>query len=158
MAKNLQLKKRAQKWIKRLLNDPIVKTLLKNSNLTKTQLETFLIDVLVENFSEKPLNYDEKARLRLTRPPVTRGAFNRTLKQAKRNIIQSVYTIILLGYIGVFEGSFLTPYIEVANKLRTYVTAYRDALEGRKDSDECIKMMNMLRGEIESTLKELSEP
>jgi len=154
--KHLRLKKQAQKWIGSLLNDPIVKTLLKNSNLTKTQLETFLIEVLAGNLSEKPLNYDEKARLRLTRPSVTRGAFNRTLKQAKKNVIQAIYTIILLGYLGIFESSSLTPYLEVANKLKTYVTAYKEVLEGQKESDEYIRIMNLLREEIEAALEELS--
>jgi len=73
----------------RSLNDPIVKILTKNSRLTKTQLETFLIDALAENLAEKSLRYEEKAKLRLLRTGVSRGAFNRTLKQARRNIIQS---------------------------------------------------------------------
>ena len=63
--KILRLKEKAQKWLTRSLNDPITKTLAKNSNLTRTQLETLLIDILAENISENSLKYDEKARLRL---------------------------------------------------------------------------------------------
>jgi len=150
------LKKQTRKWIEPLLNDSILKILLKNSNLTKTQLETFLIEVLAENLSEKPLKYDEKAQLRLTRPSVTRGSFNRTLKQAKRNIIKAIYTIILLGYLRIFESPSLAPYIEVANKLETYVKAYKEALEEEKEP-EYARILNLLREEIESTLENLSE-
>ena len=68
-------------WLNGALNDPIVNILAKNSQLTKTQLETLLIDILAENISGKTLNYDEKAKLRLTRAKISRGSFNRTLKR-----------------------------------------------------------------------------
>ena len=45
----LKLKDGVQAWLNGALNDPIVEILAKNSQLTKTQLETFLIDVLAEN-------------------------------------------------------------------------------------------------------------
>ncbi len=82
----LKLKDTVQIWLNGALNDPIVKILAKNSQLTKTQLETLLIDILAENISGKHLNYDEKARLRLTKAKLSRGAFNRTLKQSKENV------------------------------------------------------------------------
>jgi hypothetical protein len=41
----LKLKESIQAWLNGALNDPIVKVLAKNSQLTKTQLETLLIDV-----------------------------------------------------------------------------------------------------------------
>ncbi|MEM2102900.1 MAG: hypothetical protein QXM22_05245, partial [Candidatus Bathyarchaeia archaeon] len=75
----MALKENAQKWLQNALNDAITKILLKNSNLTKIQLETLLIDVLAENYVDKPLNYDEKGRLRLNKASVSRGSFNRTL-------------------------------------------------------------------------------
>ncbi|MEM3788357.1 MAG: hypothetical protein QXN95_00615, partial [Candidatus Bathyarchaeia archaeon] len=60
-------KNSVQLWLKKSLEDPIVKILTKNSHLTKTQLETLLIDVLAENILGRTLKYDEKARLRLTK-------------------------------------------------------------------------------------------
>jgi len=54
------LKEKAQNWLKYLLSDPMVKILAKNSHLTKIQLETLLLDVLVENIADKSLKYDEK--------------------------------------------------------------------------------------------------
>ena len=75
----MKLKDNVQLWLNGALNDPIVKILSKNSQLTKTQLETLLIDILAENMAGKTLNYDEKARLRLTKAKLSRGSFNRTL-------------------------------------------------------------------------------
>ncbi|KPV62070.1 MAG: hypothetical protein AOA66_1439 [Candidatus Bathyarchaeota archaeon BA2] len=151
----MHLKEEAQKWIKQSLNDPIGKILAKNSNLTKTQLETLLIDVLAENISGKSLKYDQKAKLRLS--AVSRGAFNRTLRQARRNVIQSIYTILLLGYLGVFEDAGLDPYLEVANKLQTYMKAYRD-IKGKKEINEYLRIISTLREELESNLEQLSKP
>jgi len=153
--KTLRLKEKTQEWLRRSLDDPIAKILAKNSNLTKTQLETLLIDVLAENISEKSLIYDEKARLRFS--AVSRGAFNRTLRQAKWNIIQSIYTILLLGYLGVFEDTRLDPYLEIANKLQTYIKAHRDLL-GKKATDEHLRIISTLHEELKASLEQLSKP
>ena len=150
--RKLILKESVQKIIKSCMNDPIVNILLKNSHLTKTQLETLLIDVLAENFAEKQLSFEEKAKLRLIKPSVTRGAFNRTLKQAKNNVVKSIYTIMLLGYLGIFENSSLTPYIEISNKLKTYIETYKKFLKDRKKEEK--ELIGILREEIEKMLME----
>jgi len=158
LVNRLRLKNNIQKWLMHSLDDPIVKTLIKNSHLTKTQLETLLIDVLAENLAGKSLRYEEKAKLRLLRTEISRGAFNRTLKQARRNIIQSVYTIILLGYLGVFEDTRLDPYLEAANKLQTYMSAYREIPNDTNVRNEHLRIVSMLREELESSLERLSKP
>jgi hypothetical protein len=150
----LRLKQEAQKWLIRFLDDPIVKILAKNSSLTKKQLETLLIDVLAENMSGKLLKYDEKARLRLS--AVSRGAFNRTLRQARCNVIQSIYTILLLGYLGVFEDTCLDPYLEVANKLRAYMKAHRGLR--KKATENHLRIISMLHEELKMSLEQLSKP
>ena len=138
------------------INDPIAKILAGNSHLTKTQLETFLIDVLSENMSDKPLKYDEKARLRLTKAKISRGAFNRTLKQAKDNVTKSIYTVILLGYLGLFETTTLDPYLEIANQLHAYLNAYENAVNEGTSISERLKIINLLRQQLETSLEELS--
>jgi len=152
----MKLKEKVQKWITDSLSDPIAKILTKNSSLTKTQLETLLIDILSENVAGKPLKYDEKGRLRLLKEGVSRGAFNRTLRQARKNVIKSIYTIILLGYLGFFESTQLNPYLEVSGKLQTYIKAYKDILKGKRLTDEHMRIMNMLREELEASLTMLS--
>ena len=98
----MKLKDSVDIWLTGALKDPIVQILSKNSQLTKIQLETLLIDVLAENLSGKQLIYDEKASLRLTKAKISRGSFNRTLKQSKENVIKSIYTVLLLGYLRSF--------------------------------------------------------
>jgi hypothetical protein len=124
--------------------------------LTKTQLETLLIDFLATNIAEKPLRNEDKARLRVSKAETSRGAFNGTLRQARRNVIQSIYTIILLGYLGIFNSTRLDPYLEAASKLQHYVSAYRDILSNGKMADEHLRIVNMLREELESSLEKLS--
>jgi len=154
----MKLKEGVQAYLMGSLNDPIVNILAKNSHLTKTQLETLLIDVLSENLAGKQLKYDEKARLRLTKAQISRGAFNRTLKQSKENVIKSIYTVLLLGYLGIFESTVLDPYLEIANKLHEYVEACKNMPNKSEEPADHIKVIEMIREELETSLKQLSNP
>ncbi len=140
------------------MSDPILKILLYNSNLTKIQLETLLIDFLAEKISGRRLKMDEKARLRISKAEISRGAFNRTLKQARRNIVKSIYTILLLGYLGVFESTRLDPFLEVANRLQEYVEAYKNVLKDEESREEYLRVIEILRKELELSLEELTKP
>jgi hypothetical protein len=154
----VKLKEGVQAYLIGSLKDPIVNILAKNSHLTKTQLETLLIDVLSENLAGKQLKYDEKAKLRLTKAQISRGAFNRTLRQSKENVIKSIYTVLLLGYLGVFENTTLDPYLEIANKLRQYTEAYKSALGNGNNAEEQLRIIAIIKEELETSLKQLSNP
>ena len=155
---NLKLKDGVQAWLNGALNDPLVKILAKNSQLTKTQLETLLIDILADNISGKQLKYDEKAALRLTKAKISRGSFNRTLKQSKENVIKSIYTVLLLGYLGVFDSTTLDPYLEIANKLNDYVEAHQESPEREEELKDHLKVIEIIRQELETSIKRLSSP
>ncbi|MGQ9565829.1 MAG: hypothetical protein ACUVT5_04715 [Candidatus Bathyarchaeales archaeon] len=152
----MSLEENAKKWLQSALNDAITKILLKNSNLTKIQLETLLIDILTENYFDKPLNYDEKGRLRLNKAAVSRGAFNRTLIQAKNNVTEAIYTVLLLGYLGIIQTTSLSPFLEAANKLQTYTTAYKALSDGEVNTGEQLKVITTLREELTSILEQLT--
>jgi len=154
----LKLKESVQSWLISSTNDQIAGILMKNSHLTKTQLETLLIDILSENIAGKPLKYDEKAKLRLTKAKISRGAFNRTLKQAKENVIKAIYTVLLLGYLGIFETTTLDPYLEIANKLHEYMEAYKNIPNESGEPNDHLKVIEMIREELETSLKQLSNP
>jgi len=154
----MKLKNSVQAWLNGALNDPIVKILTKNSQLTKTQLETLLIDVLAENLSGKQLKYDDKAALRLTKAKISRGSFNRTLKQSRENVIKSIYTVLLLGYLGVFDSTTLDPYLEIANKLHEYVDAHKDIPNEESELKNHLNVIEIIREELEISLKRLSNP
>jgi len=152
----MPVKESVQNWLIRSTNDPIVKILSKNSNLTKTQLESLLIDFLAANIAGRTLSNEEKAKLRLSKVEISRGAFNRTLKQARKNVIQSMYTILLLGYLGIFNNIRLDSYLEAASKLQDYVSAYKDILSNNQLAEEQLRIVNMLRKELESSFEQLS--
>jgi hypothetical protein len=154
----LKVKESVQSWLTSSLRDPIVKIIAANSHLTTTQLETLLIDVLSDNLAEKSLKYDDKARMRLTKAEISRGSFNRTLKQAKENVTRSIYTVILLGYLGIFETTTLDPYLEIANKLHTYLEAYKTMPNQAADLSKHLRLIEYLRQELETGLKQSSNP
>jgi hypothetical protein len=154
----MKLKENVQLWLNGAFNDPIVKILSKNSQLTRTQLETLLIDVLAENIAGKGLTYDEKASFRLIKAKLSRGAFNRTLAQSKINVIKSVYTVLLLGYLGVFESTTLDPYLEIANKLKEYMEAHENIPGTLEEVENHTRIIEMIREELETSLKRLSTP
>lgn len=152
------MKESLQSWLKSSTNDPITQILARNSHLSPTQLETLLIDLLAPNLAGKHLTYDEKARLRLIKAQLTRGAFNRTLRQAKENVIKSIYTVLLLGYLGIFETTTLDPYLEIANKLHEYLDAYKNIPNKTAELDGHLKVIAIIREELETSLKYLSNP
>jgi hypothetical protein len=154
----VKLKDSVNSWLISSLCDPIAKILATNSHLTKIQLETLLIDILAEKTAGKSLTYDEKASLRLMKAKISRGAFNRTLKQAKENVIRAIYTVLLLGYLGIFETVTLDSYIEIANKLHEYVEACEDIPNKAAELDEHLKLIEIIREHLETSLKQLSNP
>lgn len=154
----LLVKEEVRRWLTELNKDPIFKVLLKNSNLTKVQIETFLIDILAEKIVDKKMVYEEKAKLRLIKSGVSRGSFNRSLAQARKNVIRSIYTIILLGYLGIFDDPQLNPYIEISSKVRAYCDKYRDIWESGEINEEQVRILRTLQEEIEKSLYALSKP
>jgi len=111
-----------QELLKTFFKDPFVKILLNNSHLTKTQLETVLINrITAINQPSNKLSKPDKGRLRLRHGGVSKGSFYRTLSQAKANIDKTLFTVLLLGYIGILDSPSLTPFLELSNKLKTYI-------------------------------------
>ena len=152
----MKLKDDVHIWLLASLSDPVAQIIARNSHLTKTQLETLLIDFLADNIADHALKYDEKASLRLTKAKLSRGAFNRTLKQAKENVTKSIFTILLLGYLGVFETTTLDPYLEIANKLHSYLEACKTTPNTHPDPADYARTLETIRQELENSLKNLS--
>ena len=63
---------------------------------------------------------------------------------------------MLLGYLGVFESTTLDPYLEIANKLKEYVEAYQDIPGKGKELKDHLKVIEIIREELETSLKRLS--
>jgi len=69
-----------------------------------------------------------------------------------------VYTVLLLGYLGVFESTTLDPYLEIANKLHEYVEAHNGMPEKEEELKDHLKVIEIIREELETSLKRLSSP
>ncbi len=123
----------ARASIRDTLSDPVTKLLLRSSQLTLPQLETLLADSLS---NEKDAL---KAQRRLFRPSgkrVSRGAYNRTLIQAQNNIIRSIYTILLLGYVGLFDTPSLQPFTELSDTIQGYIHEARQMAQTDRETIE----------------------
>jgi len=109
-----------QKIVEKTFQDPITDILLKNSNFTRIQFETIVIDMLTDIISENKLSFDEKILFRSEK--VSRGSFSRSLSQARKNLISSMFTIVLFSYLGVFDERPFDEYYILAERLREYTT------------------------------------
>ena len=139
-----------QKIIYKTFQDPIADLLIKQSNLTRIQFETLIIDLLTDILSDKKLSFYEKSLFR--KEKVSRGSFSHTLAQARGSIISSIFTIVLLSYIGVFDKPF-EEYQELAEKLRDYI----DTIENKKEGHSLV-MLKRLEAELLAGIRTLSKP
>ena len=101
-----------------MTRDPISKMLLANSQLTITQLETLITDSLTSNVAVKK---SQKRMFRPSKTRISRGAYNRTLIQAQNNVIRSIFTILLLGYLELFDNASLQPFLELSDTINSYI-------------------------------------
>ena len=93
--------------------DPkLFEELLRESHLTRPQIETLLIELGATNLGLK-LSVEEKARLR----GVSKGSYARTKRQAMDNIRRSIYTIILLRFLGILGEEALASILEASELL-----------------------------------------
>lgn len=120
-----ETEKNVKEWLERILQDPLVNILLKNSSLTEIQLETVLIDILAEEIAQFKLSYENKRFMRISKSDVSKGSYNRSLRQARKNIRRSVSTLLLLGYLDLLDTPNLLPFIDLSKNLEKYKELYR---------------------------------
>jgi hypothetical protein len=145
---------------RQVLREPILKKLQEGSVLSEAQIETLIIDLVVEDSYGSHITYENKASYRSklgTRSRgVSRGAFNRTLKQARRNLTRCFYTMLLLAYLGLFEHTIFRPFEEVAARIGDY-RRIRDILAGKAElTAEELESVRVTERTIMSALDELS--
>jgi len=68
--------------------------------------------------ANKRLTREEMAQLVRNKGGISRGALNRTLRQARENISESIHTVLLLGYGGLIESPSLLPFVEASERLK----------------------------------------
>ena len=129
--------------------DPIVGILLKYCNLTNIQYESLIIDYLSYNISDIELTYEQKALLRSNK--VSRGSYSRSLVQARKNVISSIYTILLLMYIGIYDSNPFDEYKNLSEKLREYLTLIENNDTSRKNA-----VINRIESELRTGIEALA--
>ena len=140
-----------QSFIDRSFKDPVAAILLKNSNLTTIQFETLIIDFLTLNITNNILSFKDKTVLRSKK--VSRGSFSRTLSQARSNIISSIYTLLLLSYLGILDSNPFEEYRDLSNKLGEYSNFISGA-----NSRESRTMIARLERELMEGIKLMASP
>jgi hypothetical protein len=144
----------ARQLLNTTFHDPIAQTLLIHSNLTRAQLETVLISMLGQELSGRTLQSRERVLLRPTKPKLTRGSFNRTLSQGRRNVVRSIYTILLLGYVGLFDSPELQPFLELASRMKAYIE--QGEASETMTSEARREVMKVIGKELEEAINSLA--
>ena len=58
----------------------------------------------------------------------------------------------------MFDSTTLDPYVEIANKLHQYVDAHQETPEKEEELKDHLKVIEIIRQELEISLKRLSVP
>jgi len=145
---------------RQVIKEPILKKLQEGSTLSKAQLETLLIDLVIEDTYGEKITYEDKAAYRSKAGSksrgVSRGAFNRTLTQARRNVTRCLYTMLLLAYLGLFDSTVFRPFEVVAARIGDY-RRIRDILAGKTElAQEDLESITVAEKTIMSFLEDLS--
>jgi len=134
-----------------LTDDSLARALLENSHLTKVQFATLLTDILSRG---QTASEDGRQRLQSHRRKVSKGAFNRSLFQARRNVIRSIYTVFLLAYFGLFDSPKLEPFLRLGDEMRTFLDARRET--ARDQGSEVSTATRVLEDAIEAAVGDLA--
>jgi hypothetical protein len=99
--------------IKNLIqNDPVLQQLIERTNLTLTQLDTYIIDKGSEGVS-----VNDRVGLR-DGSRVSMGSFMRTLQQGQRNIKEAVYTLVVLEYLDLLPEGVIIALAKIGQSIR----------------------------------------
>lgn len=93
--------------------DTLLLLLLENSNFTNVQLDTLISHITTRRSNgtlERMINVKDG-------PRVTKGSFLRTLNQARGNMKSSIYSIFLLGYLGIVDLDFMNGFTRILQML-----------------------------------------
>jgi hypothetical protein len=131
-----------KKLLKKTFDDEILKILLSNSNITRKQFESLIINSFSEDIFYKGNLSKERPKLRTDRDVLSRGSFDRTLSQARRNVRRSISTVLLLGYIGILESPELEPFLEVGNRIKAYTELNKES------NNDSVKLRRNLSEEL----------
>ena len=127
-------------------NDPLIAQLVNNSSLTEKQLATYLSYQSGQYKGERSGTYSRLGQ------PVAKGAFHRTLQQARNNVRRSIITLILLGYLDITNTSDITYDITELFELGRKLRELKDAI-ATNGGNTANNTVNELISQVLSRLK-----
>ena len=100
--------------LKKLIrDDKLLSLLLENSNHTAVQLDTLISHITIHRSHGK---LEEMISVK-DGPKITKGSFLRTLGQARGNVKSAIYSILLLGYLGLADHDFMDGFTRISRML-----------------------------------------
>ncbi len=96
-----------------LEDDSLLQSIFEESNLTKTQLDSLL---LAFQYKIEGYSLDEIVKMRDS-GPVSKGSYLRTLGQAQSNFRSSLYTLLLVVYLGILDTSTIADFMALSDRL-----------------------------------------
>tara|TARA_B100000745_G_scaffold215866_1_gene143469 strand:- start:351 stop:755 length:405 start_codon:yes stop_codon:yes gene_type:complete len=96
-----------------LEDDTLLQSIFEESNLTKTQLDSLL---LAFQYKIEGYSLDEIVKMRDS-GPVSKGSYLRTLGQAQSNFRGSLYTLLLVVYLGILDTSTVADFVALSDRL-----------------------------------------
>ena len=96
-----------------LEDDNLLQSIFEESSLTKTQLDSLL---LAFQYKIEGYSLDEIVKMRDS-GPVSKGSYLRTLGQAQSNFRSSLYTLLLVVYLGILDTSTIADFMALSDRL-----------------------------------------
>ena len=93
--------------------------------------------------------------LRQKREGISRGAFNRTLRQARENVVEAIHTILLLGYSGLTESPSIAPFLEASERFKGQTAHLRETALDEPEAYQ--KIIDSLIGDLDEALDAMFE-
>jgi hypothetical protein len=56
--------------------------------------------------------------------------------QGQNNVIRSIYTVLLLGYVGLFDTPSLQPFVELSDTIQGYAKEAKDSSQTGREAIE----------------------
>lgn len=130
-------------------NDPIIAQLVKNSSLTYKQLATYLSYQSGQHKGKSGI-YNRLGQ------PVAKGAFHRTLQQARNNVRKAIVTLILLGYLDITNISDITYDITKLFELGRKIRDLKDVLTengGKTTNNKVNELLSQVLRRLNNEIK-----
>ena len=134
-----------KKKVKEILKNPIIKLFFpitkkgkgakEWTNLTKTQLETLIVDLITDEVNPN-LGYLERGNIR----GVTKRAFYRTLEQARLNLIRAIFTIMVASFLNIIDSPRLSDFNELSQNFLDLVTINNLENQTPEEKEKWIKI------------------